>query len=165
MAKVVNIVTDMNVLHQSSSAVSKEEAGALKQKLLGVMVLDNMNGVRKRGLAAIQLGIAKRALVLRLYDEAHIAPNGKPSGTGKLLVMFNPVFVALSESKVENYEGCLSVRGHYIVERYEHISVNFDDDKMARHTITLTGINAFTAQHEINHLDGITIADCGRPAD
>lgn len=98
------------------------------------------------GLAAIQLGIAKRVLVI----------NNRLSGT--IMAMVNPTWKALPSilSRVTAKEGCLSAPGVYVdKERYTKIEVQYQNLSGKFCTIELTDLDARVFQHEYDHLEGI----------
>ncbi len=103
------------------------------------------NGI---GLAAIQVAVPLRALIINLPDE-----EGKQHKE-ELLEMINPVIV---ESKgVQTYtEGCLSVPEYYEdVERAEWVKVEYQDRHGNKQTLEADGLLAVAVQHEMDHLDG-----------
>ena len=103
-------------------------------------MLEN-NGV---GLAANQVGVLKRIIVV-LIDE-------KPT------VMINPEILEYSETLCEMEEGCLSIPGEYInITRPETVKVKFRDTKGKPHIGYYSGLTSRVMQHEIDHLDGITM--------
>ena len=114
--------------------------------------LDNMydtmiesNGI---GLAAIQVAKPLRVLILCLADE-----EGEQS-KDELVEMINPKLYDLKGSSLYQ-EGCLSVPGFYEdIERYETITVDYQDRDGNAHTITTDGLYAVAIQHEMDHLEG-----------
>ena len=102
------------------------------------------------GLAATQVGVAKRLLV------ADIAPRGSES---ELIVLANPEIVA-AEGEVIIEEGCLSVPEYQAeVKRYEKITVRGLDLNGEEVEIEAEGLLAVVLQHEIDHLNGILFID------
>ena len=102
------------------------------------------------GLAANQIGIAKRLFTVDLQDEDE--PNGA-------FVMINPKFT-LTEGEIEATEGCLSVPGMVgEMTRFEHVVCTGLDRKGQK--IELDGVGLFgrCLQHEMDHLDGILYVD------
>ena len=95
------------------------------------------------GLAAVQVGILKRIIVIDLYDE-------KP-----IIKLANPVIL---KQKVE--EGCLSFPNRFIqVERPSEITVEGINENGDKVKITATGLLAQALSHEIDHLNGIVLTD------
>ena len=102
------------------------------------------------GLAAPQVGVAKRLLV------ADIAPNSPESD---LLVLANPEIVS-AEGEVVIQEGCLSVPDYQAdVKRYERVTVRGLDLTGEAVEIHAEGLLAIVLQHEIDHLNGILFID------
>lgn len=98
------------------------------------------------GLAAIQLGIAKRVLVI----------NNRLSGT--IVAMINPKWKVLPDiiGKVTAKEGCLSAPGIYVdKERYVRIEVEYQNLSGAECKKELRDLDARVFQHEYDHLEGI----------
>lgn len=105
-------------------------------------MLEN-NGV---GLAANQVGVLKRIIVVLVED--------KPT------VMINPEILEYSETLCEMEEGCLSIPGEYLhITRPETVKVKFRDTKGKPHIQTYSGLTSRIIQHEIDHLDGTVMLD------
>jgi peptide deformylase len=106
------------------------------------------------GLAAPQVGVSQRLLVMEFGDEEdEDAPK-------KLYVFVNPEFVKSSEEKVTGIEACLSVPGLAgDVERHQTLVVKGQNryGKTIKHK--LDGWTARIFQHEYDHLDGILFTD------
>jgi peptide deformylase len=101
------------------------------------------------GLAATQVGIAKRLIVIDV-------------GEG-LLRFVNPAISARTGTEVSE-EGCLSVPGECIkVKRARSITVDFLDEHGTPSSIKCTGLMAKAIQHEIDHLSGKLIVDYLNP--
>ena len=95
------------------------------------------------GLAAIQIGYADRVIIINT-DKCK-------------MVIVNPV---LSEGKYTKLssEGCLSVPNKKVkIERFNHITINGFDENWNPVKKKLKALSAFVAQHEVDHLNGITI--------
>jgi len=107
------------------------------------------NGV---GLAAIQIGVDLRALVINVPQEVEEGEEDQPKEN--TLEMINPIIV--EQDGTEKFqEGCLSVPGIYEdVERAKHVKVEFFDREGKKHTIEDNDFLAVAIQHEIDHLDG-----------
>ena len=109
------------------------------------------------GLAANQIGLNVRACILTIppayYD--------KTKHHNMTYEFHNPHIVEWA-GKVINQEWCYSLDkdSSYIIQRYKEITIQDDKNGMTK----LTGIPAYAAQHEINHLDGTVICDKGAPA-
>ncbi|WP_457593147.1 peptide deformylase [Hydrogenimonas sp.] len=115
-------------------------------------LLDDMNDTMMAssgiGLAAIQVGIPLRVLLINLPDEEG---NQFPEN---LIEVINPVILEKRGSTTYT-EGCLSVPEYYDdVERAEWIRVEFFTRHGERREIETDGLLAVAFQHEMDHLDG-----------
>lgn len=100
------------------------------------------------GLAAIQVGVDLRVLIINLADE-----NGLQD-KANLLEIINPVFEE-KKGEIIYQEGCLSVPGFYEdVKRAEWVKVRYHDRHGNEKTIETDGLLAIALQHENDHLDG-----------
>jgi peptide deformylase len=103
------------------------------------------------GLAAIQVGIAKRMLVIDLSKEGE---DKKPQ------VFINPEILASSDEHSTYEEGCLSIPDYYAeVERPARITVKHINIEGKEETIEADGLLATCLQHEIDHLNGVLFID------
>jgi peptide deformylase len=103
------------------------------------------------GLAAIQIGVAKRVVVMDLSkkDEAQ-APQ----------VFINPEITWRSDEISTHEEGCLSIPEYYEeVERPQRIKVKYLDLDGKTHEIEADGLFATCLQHEIDHTNGVLFID------
>ena len=109
------------------------------------------NGV---GLAAIQIGVAKRVLVVNVpleSDEEGVDLQPKEN----TLEIINPVITYRSDEKIKFQEGCLSVPGFYEdIERHAMVTIAYQDRYGEPFTIEDDAFLAVALQHEIDHLDG-----------
>jgi len=110
------------------------------------------------GLAAIQVGVPKRVLVIDL-QEPESDEEGAPA-VKKPLVFINPqILEGSAELSVYN-EGCLSVPDQYAeVERPARIRASWMDRQGRIHEEELEGLLATCLQHEMDHLEGILFID------
>lgn len=98
------------------------------------------------GLAAPQIGVSKRLAVIEINAEK--------------LVLINPTLEGHEDGRILFEEGCLSLPGQFLsIERYETITVKYQDEHGAHQNLTTSGLLAIAIQHEIDHLDGILIVD------
>lgn len=104
------------------------------------------------GLAAIQVGVAKRVLVVDV--------GSKEEGQQPLTVI-NPQIIWESDDEFRIYqEGCLSIPEYYEeVERPARIGVRFMDLNGETQEIEADGLLATCLQHEIDHLNGVLFID------
>ncbi|SNS88761.1 peptide deformylase [Tropicimonas sediminicola] len=108
------------------------------------------------GLAAPQVGITKRLIVLDCVKEEGATP--------RPLVMFNPEVVASSDERSVYEEGCLSIPDQYAeVERPSEVTVRWMDRDGRLQEETFADLWATCVQHEIDHLDGILFIDYLKP--
>ena len=111
------------------------------------------------GLAAIQVGVAKRILVIDLQEPDPEDEEGKRVIRDPR-VFINPVFSDFSEEHSVYQEGCLSVPEQYAdVKRPASVTVEWMDLEGATQERTFTGLWATCVQHEIDHLDGKLFID------
>jgi peptide deformylase len=109
------------------------------------------NGV---GLAAIQIAIPKRALIVNVPVESDDSDEliQLPENT---LEIINPVITYRSDEKVKFQEGCLSIPGFYEdIERHAMVTIEYQDRHGNPRTIENDEFLAIALQHEIDHLDG-----------
>ena len=135
------------VLREKCSPVADITPELLNTMNEMVNMMQAQNGV---GLAAPQVGITQRFLVMMDPD------------TNEIYRMINPTILSKSDETVVMEEGCLSVPNEYYnVERPNEIVVEFTNLKNEVQKIEASGIFARCIQHEIDHLNGITIIDKG----
>ena len=104
------------------------------------------------GLAAPQVGILQRLIVLDCIKEEGAAP--------RPIAMFNPKIVAASDDINVYEEGCLSIPEIYAdVTRPEAVTVRWMDVNGAEQEDTFDGLWATCVQHEIDHLDAKLFID------
>ncbi len=120
-----------------------EELHSLLDDMYETMIAKN--GI---GLAAIQVAVPLRALIINLPDE-----EGKQHKEN-LLELINPIIVEKKGSQVYT-EGCLSVPEYYDdVERAEWVRVEYQDRNGNKKILEADGLLAVAVQHEMDHLDG-----------
>ncbi len=108
------------------------------------------------GLAAVQVGVPKRLLVIDLQD--------KDEETGETIrepmVFINPEILEASEELAVYNEGCLSVPEQYAdVARPAVIKASWLDEHGKAHEEVIDGMLATCLQHEMDHLEGILFVD------
>lgn len=125
----------------------KEMTPRLKE--LVADMYDTMHEAQGVGLAAPQVGILKRIVVIDLGE----------AGTNDVYTLVNPRILESSGSQTGN-EGCLSVPGKVgTVTRPNYVKVEAWDENMRRYEIEGTELLARALCHEIDHLDGIVYVD------
>ncbi len=108
------------------------------------------------GLAAPQVGITKRLIVLDCVKEEDEKP--------RPLIMFNPEILASSEETNVYEEGCLSIPDQYAdVTRPKAVKVGWLDESGTPREEEFDGLWATCVQHEIDHLDGKLFIDYLKP--
>jgi peptide deformylase len=136
------------VLRQLSKPVETVDADVRR---LADDMLETMYDAPGIGLAAIQVGIAKRMLVIDLAKEGE---EKQP------LVFINPQILKSSDERSVYEEGCLSIPDYYAeVERPAAITVEYVDRDGKQQTVDADGLLATCLQHEIDHLNGVLILD------
>ncbi len=114
-------------------------------------MLETMYEAPGIGLAAIQIGVPQRLMVIDL------AKKDEPK---QPIVFINPEIVARSEETSSYEEGCLSIPEYYEeVTRPAAVTVRFQDLKGKAEQIDADGLLATCIQHEIDHLDGKLFID------
>jgi len=107
------------------------------------------NGV---GLAAIQIGIDMRVLIINVPVEVADGENDQPKEN--TLEMINPI-ITYKDGSEKFQEGCLSIPGVYEdILRAKHVKVEYFDRNGNQQTIEDDDFLAVAIQHEIDHLDG-----------
>ena len=114
-------------------------------------MLETMYGAPGIGLAAIQVGVAKRVIVMDVSsDEEEADPR----------YFVNPEILQRAEELALYQEGCLSVPEHYAdVERPAEVTVKYLDYDGNEQELEAEGLLATCIQHEIDHLNGILFID------
>ncbi|WCT74577.1 peptide deformylase [Sphingomonas naphthae] len=119
-------------------------------------MFDTMYDAPGIGLAAIQIGIPKRVLVIDLQEEDD--EEGKPIRTPRVFI--NPEFYDPSDDLSVYNEGCLSVPDQYAeVERPATVHARWLDAEGVAHDERIEGMLATCIQHEMDHLEGILFID------
>ena len=146
---VKKILTEPNkLLRQVSKSVQK--VGDDERVLMDDM-LDTMYDAPGIGLAAIQIGVPKRIIVMDISrDENKKEPR----------YFVNPVIKNKNEEKTKYEEGCLSVPDQFAeIERPSTCEVEYLDYDGKKQLLKADGLLATCIQHEIDHLEGILFID------
>lgn len=111
------------------------------------------------GLAAVQVGVPKRILVMDLQEPEN--PDDPDSAVVKdPRVFINPEILQSSDSEVPYNEGCLSVPDQYAeVMRPDRIRARWMDEDGVTHEEEMDGLLAVCLQHEMDHLEGVLFID------
>ena len=114
-------------------------------------MLETMYDAPGIGLAAIQIGVPRRMLVIDVSKEGE---EKQP------LVFINPEIVSTSDARSVYEEGCLSIPDYYAeVERPAPLTVNYVDRDGKSQSVKADGLLATCLQHEIDHLNGTLFID------
>ncbi|WP_375403972.1 peptide deformylase [uncultured Sphingomonas sp.] len=117
---------------------------------------DTMYDAKGIGLAAIQVGVDLRVLVIDLQERED--EEGRPVRDPRAYV--NPEVLEASEELSIYNEGCLSIPEQYAdVERPARARVRWLDERGDAHEEWLEGLLATCMQHEIDHLNGVLFVD------
>ena len=120
------------------------------QKLMDDM-LETMYAAPGIGLAAIQIGIPKRVIILDIDQK---------EGQKNPMFFVNPEIIEKSENSLTYEEGCLSVPGQFAeITRPEKCFVKYLDYYGQKKEIKAEGMLATCIQHEMDHLEGILFID------
>ena len=146
---VKTILTEPNkLLREVSKTV--EGVGEEERKLMDDM-LETMYAAPGIGLAAIQVGVPKRVIVLDL------APKDQPKNP---MYFVNPEIINRSNNHTIYEEGCLSVPGQFAeINRPDKCHVEYLDYYGQKKEIKAEGMLATCIQHEMDHLEGILFID------
>ena len=135
-------------LRLNSEPVKHVDAGV--RKLIDDM-FETMYKAPGIGLAAIQIGVAKRVVTMDLSKKED---NHEPQ------VFINPEIVWQSDETAKYEEGCLSIPEYYEeVERPKEVKVKYLDRDGKPAEIEATGLLATCLQHEIDHINGVLFID------
>ena len=136
------------VLRQVSKPIERVDADL--QRLSDDM-LETMYDAPGIGLAAIQIGVPRRMLVIDLSKEGE---EKQP------LIFINPEIVRSSDERSVYEEGCLSIPDYYAeVERPANVTVKYLDREGKEQSVEADGLLATCLQHEIDHLNGVLFID------
>ena len=135
-------------LRQKSKKVDKVDDNI--RSLMNDM-LETMYNAPGIGLAAIQIGVPKRVIVIDL---------SKNDEKKNPLYFVNPVIVSNSNNDATYEEGCLSVPGQFAeIDRPDKCQIKFLDYNGEEQSLNAEGLLATCIQHVIDHLEGILFID------
>ena len=136
------------LLRQVSKTVEKVSD---EERMLMDDMIDTMYDARGIGLAAIQIGIPKRIIVMDISkDENKKEPR----------YFINPVIKNKNNEKSKYEEGCLSVPDQFAeIERPNECEVEYLDYNGKKQLLKADGLLATCIQHEMDHLEGILFID------
>ena len=146
---VKTILTEPNKLLRQIS-VTVKKVGDEERKLMDDM-LDTMYAAPGIGLAAIQIGIPKRIIVMDI---------GRDKEKKGPMYFVNPVIKNKNSEKAIYEEGCLSVPDQFAeIERPSKCEVEYLDYNGKKQLLKADGLLAICIQHEMDHLEGILFID------
>ena len=136
------------LLRQQSKPIEQVDAEITR---LADDMLDTMYDAPGIGLAAIQIGVPRRMLVI---DISRTDEERKP------VVFINPEILNVSDDVSAYEEGCLSIPDYYAeVERPASLTVAYIDRDGKKQTVEADGLLATCLQHEMDHLNGVLFID------
>ena len=146
--RILDVADDLAVLKQVSTPVGEitDETRRLADDML-----ETMYAAPGIGLAAIQIGVPKRLIVMDLARE----------GEDKQPQVFVDAEITWRSEEMSSYqEGCLSIPDIYDdVERPARVKVRYRDRDGVKHEDEADGLYATCIQHEIDHCDGVLFLD------
>ena len=143
------LTSEHPVLRQKAKKIKRVDAST--QKLVDDM-LESMREAHGLGLAAPQIGVGLRVLVIEIPEDEEIRG-------GEQIILINPEIVK-AEGEQFGEEGCLSIPGYVgMVRRADQVSVKGLNRKGKEVRVKGPGLVARALQHEIDHLDGILFTD------
>lgn len=133
-------------LRQRSVDVNKSDIGSERIKKLIEDMIETMIAENGIGIAAPQVGVGERVIIVEME--------------GEMKAYINPKIFSKSLRKIESEEGCLSVPNIFgVVMRHKKVKVKAFDPDGNKVQMSLTGMPAIIFQHEIDHLNGILFID------
>lgn len=136
------------VLRQVSKPIERVDA---ETKRLADDMLETMYDAPGIGLAAVQIGVPRRMLVIDVSREGE---EKQPQ------VFINPEILRSSDERSSYEEGCLSIPDYYAeVERPANVTVKYIDRDGKEQTIEADSLLATCLQHELDHLNGVLFID------
>ena len=154
------ILIEPNKLLREKSVTIERVDGDL-QKLMDDM-LETMYAAPGIGLAAIQIGVPKRVIVLDIEwrDKSESTNGDKQEERKNPMYFVNPEIIVKSKNNSTYEEGCLSVPGQFAeIARPDKCHVKYLDYYGHPKELVAEGMLATCIQHEIDHLEGILFID------
>ncbi len=145
---VLEIVNQDNPILRQKSKTVKEINNEIKQHIIDLK--DTLNTTEGVGISAVQVGILKRIVYVKYEEQEYVLINPK---------------IIMQEGKIEDYEGCLSVKEkdysflYGKVKRAFLVEIEALNEQGEKVSIVADGMLARIFQHEIDHLDGILYTD------
>lgn len=151
MAVLPLIIAPDPILKKVSAPVSEvtDEVRTMLEDMLDTMY--HAGGI---GLAAVQVGVHKRLVVVDVDWRDEDASSRKP------LKLINAEIASSSDAEREYREGCLSFPDQYSeVVRPDEVTIKYLDEQGQSQELQASGLLATCIQHEIDHMNGITFVD------
>ena len=138
------LLTNNHPMLSEVSHYCNQDDPTLKQLIADMW--ESMRGYRGQGLAACQIGVLKRVIVI--------------NSNGFRQAFINPRITKRYGGKITSKEGCLSFPGKQVlIVRFKQVIIEGFDEEWEPVTRKLKGQSAICAQHEVDHLDGITLVN------
>ncbi|QNQ11227.1 peptide deformylase [Sphingomonas alpina] len=153
------ILEILEVPHPGLRAVAKPVA-AVDDSIRAIVsdMFDTMYDARGIGLAATQVAIEQRIVVIDLQEPESDEKDAKPVRVPHVFI--NPEIVSVSDEIASYTEGCLSIPEQYAeVERPARCTIKWLDGDGKAHGQEFDGLMATAIQHEIDHLNGVLFID------
>jgi peptide deformylase len=147
MADLLTLLPDnAPILHEPIAPFEVEHLSVEYAKELAERLHSTRRAYKAVGLAANQVGIKARIFVIGNVETE--------------LTCINPETILISETEVNNFEGCLSFPSLRLkVKRPATIKVRFLNENLEEKEMTLNGLLARCFQHELDHLNGIVFTE------
>ena len=146
------------LLRTQSAPVERTDDGL--QRLISAM-FETMYKAPGIGLAAVQVGITRRLLIIDLQEPDPV-PEGEEGGppVKRPHVFINPEILHRSDARKVYNEGCLSIPDQYAeVERPDIVRARWTDEKGQAREGEFGGLMSVCLQHEVDHLNGVLFID------
>ncbi len=156
----IEVPADLLILRTTCTPVTLPKPTL--ESLVGDMIetMDSVDGV---GLAAPQVGITQRIVVIRIpvRHDKRADGNVVEIEPEQLFVMLDPMITQHGEGTVSGSEGCLSLPGRFApVKRFTWVTCEYRDLKGRNLRLRrATGLLARAIQHEVDHLNGVLFID------
>ncbi|HEY1011199.1 MAG TPA: peptide deformylase [Herpetosiphonaceae bacterium] len=154
---------DYTILKTKAKRVTAFDANLKK---LADDLIDTMHETEGVGIAAPQVGVSVRVIVIEEPDETEELEDGTLAliREGELFVMVNPEIIKASPEQCTVLEGCLSLPGRYgEVPRPSWVTVKYQDlsgkEQRVRRAEACGLVLGRIVQHEIDHLDGVLFTE------
>lgn len=146
--KIYRYTDSANGLHNKCRDILTDEFSNFKGTIANM--IETCKFYQGLGLSANQIGYQIKLCICKISNMNY-----------DFIPMFNPEIIDSSEKIIESEEGCLSLRPGkiYTVKRHEYVIVRYFMLDTTIATERFEGIDAYVVQHEIDHLNGISVKD------